>query len=83
MQQLKHIAESLETNIQKLQYLHNVRWVASKVATLHTLVKDWKYAIVYLKIITEEKDKASAFAWNLLRKLVDFKFVNMLHFLLE
>jgi hypothetical protein len=31
MQQLKQVAEILQSNIQKFWYLHNVRWVASKV----------------------------------------------------
>jgi hypothetical protein len=40
LQQLKHVAESLQTSILKFQYLHNVRWVASKVGALSALVKD-------------------------------------------
>jgi hypothetical protein len=38
--QLKQIAESLQTSILKFQYLHNVRWVASKVGALSALFKD-------------------------------------------
>jgi hypothetical protein len=37
LQQLRQVAESLQTSILKFQYLHNIRWVASKVLVLNLL----------------------------------------------
>jgi hypothetical protein len=82
LQQLKQVAESLQTSILKFQYLHNVRWVASIVGALSALVKDWKCVTVHLESLAAEKDSASAVAKGLLQKLIDFKFIHMLHFLL-
>ncbi|XP_070587501.1 zinc finger protein 862-like [Erythrolamprus reginae] len=83
MRQLKQVAENLQLTILKFQYLHNVRWVASKVGALSALVKDWKCVTIHLESVAAEKDSASAAAHGLLRKLTDFKFVHMLHFLLD
>ncbi|XP_040177111.1 zinc finger protein 862-like [Rana temporaria] len=83
MRQLKQVAESFHEKIQNFQYLHNIRWVSSKVGALSALVKDWKCVTVHLESVAAEKDSASAVARGLLKKLTDFKFVHMLHFLLD
>jgi hypothetical protein len=83
LQQLKQVAESLQTSTLKFQYLHNVRWVASKVSALSALVKDWKCVTAHLESLTAEKDSASVVAKGLLRKFTDFKFIHMFHFLFD
>jgi hypothetical protein len=57
--------------------------VASKVGSLSTLVKNRKYVTVHLKSVAAEEGSTSASAKNVLRTLTGFKFVYMLHFLLE
>jgi hypothetical protein len=57
--------------------------VASKVSALCAPVKDWKSVTVHLEITAVVKDSASAIAWSLLRKLMDFQFIHMLHLLLD
>jgi hypothetical protein len=79
---MKKVAASLQTSILKLQYLHNVRWVASKVGALSDLVKDLKCVTVHLESLAAEKDSAPAIAKGLLRIFTDFKSIHMLHFLL-
>jgi hypothetical protein len=57
--------------------------VASIVGTLSALVKDWKCVTVHLESLAAGKDRAAAEAKGLLRNLTDFKFMHMLHFLLD
>jgi hypothetical protein len=42
MKQLREVSEILEQQILKLQYLHAVRWLASKVGALNAPVTDFK-----------------------------------------
>lgn len=83
LRELKTVAESLEMRIRKFQYLHSVRWVASKVGCVSALVTDWKCVIVHLENVIASKDKAAPVAKGLLRKITDYKFVHMLHFFLD
>lgn len=53
-------SELLECEISKLQYLHQVRWVASKLNALHAIVKDWECLVVHLESISEKKAKMEA-----------------------
>jgi hypothetical protein len=62
MGQLKQVVESLQFSIKKCEYLHNARWVASKVGALSALVKDWKCVTVHLGSIVAEEGSASAVA---------------------
>jgi hypothetical protein len=57
--------------------------VASKVGALSALVKDLKCVTVHLESLAAEKDSVSAVAKGLLQKFTDFKFIHMLHFLLD
>jgi hypothetical protein len=52
---MKQVAVSLQTSIPKFQYLHNVRWVASKVGAF-SAVKDLKCVTVHLESLAAEKD---------------------------
>lgn len=47
------------------------------------LEKDWKCITVVPEIVTTEKDDASAAAQNLFRRLTDFQYIRLLHFLLD
>jgi hypothetical protein len=68
----------------KFQYLHAVRWVASKVCVLTAFVTDWKSLIVHLEsIVATEKCNITAVADGLLKNLKDFKFIYMIHFLVD
>jgi hypothetical protein len=60
-----------------------VRCVASKVSALSAIVKDLKYVIVHLQSIVTEKSTSFAVAKGFLRQMKNFKFVHMVHFLLD
>jgi hypothetical protein len=77
MGQLKQIAEAVQCSTKKFQYLHNVRWLASKDGALSALGKDWKLVSASESVAVEGSAK------NLLTKLTDFMFVYILHFLLD
>jgi hypothetical protein len=78
------VSEILEQKILKFQYLHAVRWVGSKVGALTALVTDWKSVIIHLEsIVATEKRNINAGAKGHLKKLKDFKFVYMIHFLVD
>jgi uncharacterized membrane protein YukC len=84
MNWLKKVYEILEQQIMKFQYLHVVRWVASNVSALTALVTDWKSVIVHPEsIVATEKFNITSVAKGLLKKLKDFKFVYMIHFLVD
>ncbi|XP_053544659.1 zinc finger protein 862 isoform X2 [Bombina bombina] len=83
MRQLKQVATSLQHKIQKFQYLRSLRWVVGKVDGLSALANDWKCVVVHLESVVVVDDGASSVASDLLKKMTNFKFVQMLHFLLD
>ena len=83
MRELKVVAKGLEIKIQKFQYLNNVGWVASKIGALSVVIKDCKYSITHLETLVTQKDSAAPLAKGLIKNLIDFKFVHMIHFILN
>jgi hypothetical protein len=84
MNQVRKVTEILEQQVLKFQYLHDVRWFASKVGALTALVMDWKSVIVHLgNIVATEKGNITAVAKGLLKKMKDFKFLYMIYFIVD
>jgi len=42
MRQLQQLPDSLQSNMQKCKYLHNITWPVSIVHAVSPLVKDWE-----------------------------------------
>lgn len=83
LKQLKKVSDTLETEILKFQYLHNVRWVASKVNSLTALVRNYTSVVLHLEELSNSSGEESATAKGLLKDLKTYRFVIFVHFLLD
>lgn len=79
--QLSETAEVLSTKLLKLQKLHTVRWVASKVGTIKAVIHDWRSLVKHLENVSCGKESDSNKAKGILKTLKKYRFLRTLHFL--
>ncbi|XP_075441328.1 zinc finger protein 862-like [Ascaphus truei] len=82
--ELQDVAQSLSANILKVQHIHEVRWVASKVGALKSVLADWKPCVVHMESIVESQNRVeSNHCKGFLKMLKNVRFLLTLHFLLD
>ncbi|XP_078238927.1 zinc finger protein 862-like [Pogona vitticeps] len=79
--QLSETAEVLSAKLLKLQKLHTVRWVASKVGTIKAVIQDWRSLVTHLENVGCGKETDSSKAKGVLKTLKKYRFLRTLHFL--
>ncbi|MEE6467962.1 hypothetical protein FKM82_008120 [Ascaphus truei] len=82
--ELEKVATSLSATIFKVKHINQIRWVASKIGALKSLVADWKSCVVHMESIvqsgnTVESNQCKGF----LKMLQKFRFLVTVHFLLD
>ncbi|MEE6465802.1 hypothetical protein FKM82_006702 [Ascaphus truei] len=74
--ELEKVATSLSATILKVKHINQIRWVASKIGALKSLVADWKSCVLHMKAIVQSRNTVeSNQCKGFLKMLQKFRFL--------